>query len=457
MRWCHRFFSRSGVRAIPMAAVAAATLLVAGVDTGTARAQVHELDLAQALERAREVSPKLRQLDALRGAAAADEDAARARRSPDLAMEGRASRLSDVPELVIVRPDGGLSTIFPNITESYSARLRMAVPLYTGGQVRSSIAAAEHRLAAREADLRTGDTDLVWTVSVAYWELAVAGARRRVVTEAQSTFEAHVEDARNRQRFGLAPTHEVLAVTVERDRAELRRLRAERDYAVAEARLERLLDLPPATELVVTDALVPGEVANFDLESLIAAALAARPERAAAQFQIAAAQAGIAIAQSARRPQIQAEAGYDLARPNRRILPLVDEVNDSWDVSLNFRYTLFDGGRRGAGIARARAEVDASRQGLRELDRAIRLEVTARYLDFETARVAIQVAESAQRAATHNVQVAGDRYRQGLAPSSELLDAETALLEAGLELTLARAQLRIALAGLGRAVGTPLP
>ena len=49
--------------------------------------------------------------------------------------------------------------------------------------------------------------------------------------------------------------------------------------------------------------------------------------------------------------------------------------------------------------------------------------------------------------------VSADRYREGLIPSSERLDAETALLRAELEQTAALVGTRIAAAQLDRAVG----
>jgi outer membrane protein TolC len=81
------------------------------------------------------------------------------------------------------------------------------------------------------------------------------------------------------------------------------------------------------------------------------------------------------------------------------------------------------------------------------------LEVTGRFLDLETARVQVGVAERALVAAKENVQVLSDRYREGVSPSFELLDAETQALTAGLDLTLANTQLRVAMARLDRAVG----
>jgi len=411
------------------------------------------LSLTQAIERARSSSPRLRELESLENAALADEHRARAGRWPDVDAGGGYSRLSDVPEFAIAQPDGTVRTIFPNIPNNYSARVGLAVPLYTGGSLRAGIEAAGHQREAAEKNLATGDADLVLEVTAAYWDLVLAGERRRVVAEAIASFEAHLEDVRNRQRFGLAAANDVLAVEVERDRAELSRLEAARAYAVAEANLARLLDLPPATTVAASDALDAAGAPAGELEGLVAEALAARPERASLMARIAAATAAVEVERGARLPQVVASAGYDVARPNSRILPPEDEFNDSWGVSVSVAYNLFDGGKRRAAVAGAEARAEAERQRLAELDRALRLEVTAQFLEIETARAAIAVAETAVASAVDNVRVAGDRYREGLIPSSELLDAETALLRAGLDRTTAQARLRLAIAGLERAVG----
>ena len=76
-----------------------------------------------------------------------------------------------------------------------------------------------------------------------------------------------------------------------------------------------------------------------------------------------------------------------------------------------------------------------------------------RALDLETARAAAVVAQRNVEAARENLRVAQDRYREGLIPSSDRLDAATALLLAGLDDTHATIQLHLALAQLERAAG----
>jgi outer membrane protein TolC len=63
------------------------------------------------------------------------------------------------------------------------------------------------------------------------------------------------------------------------------------------------------------------------------------------------------------------------------------------------------------------------------------------------------VATANVESARENRRVAAERYRAGVVPSSELLDAETALLRADLELTAALSRQRLSAATLDRAVG----
>jgi outer membrane protein len=93
------------------------------------------------------------------------------------------------------------------------------------------------------------------------------------------------------------------------------------------------------------------------------------------------------------------------------------------------------------------------REQQRELDRAIRLDVTQRALELRTAEARLTVSERSVVSAAENRRVAGDRYREGVIPSSELLDAELGHERAALARTEALAGLRLAAAGLERALG----
>jgi outer membrane protein len=442
-----------------MSALVAVFLMAQAAQAGPPAPAAERLTLAAAVQRALAASAGLEQAEALQRAAEADVRAARAARLPQFDVQAGYSRLSDVPELFLPLPGGGQRTLFPNIPDNYRARAGVALPLYTGGRLQAlGVAADRERTGARE-DVRAAAADVVLETSSAYWSLATALASEAVLAEALEAYDAHLADARNRERLGLAARNEVLAVQVERDRAELAALRARNAADVARASLARLLGLASGAALEPAQAL-RSEAApptELDVEALAARALAQRPERAALAARVEAAEARVRAERGARLPQAALTAGYDYANPNRRILPPEPRFDDSWDVNLNVSWTVFDGGRASAAVGRARARRDAARSALTDLDRRLRLEVTQRALEVGTARAAAVVAARSVESARENLRVAGERYRAGVLGSSERIDAEVALLRAGLEVADADARVRLAEAALERAVGAGAP
>jgi outer membrane protein TolC len=428
---------------------------------GAAPPAVLRLTVEEARARAKASAPLLEGARSLERAARAEVEMARAARRPLVEFTAGYTRQSDVPELTLDQPGVGTQVIFPNIPNNYRTRLGASVPLYTGGRLRALREAAEREAAAAGKDVGAADADLALETTGAYWELVTARESERVLTESLGAYEAHLQDAQNRRAAGLAALNEVLQVQVERDRAELARVRAANDAQVAEANLRRLVGVPPATRIEPAEPLAepgpspPGGTApRADLtDALVQEAFTRRPERGALQERIAAGEARVKAEKAARWPQIAAGGGFDYANPNRRILPPSAQWDDSWDVGINLSWAVFDGGRSGAAAERAGAQTDALRQQAEDLDRRIRLEVTARHLDVEAARQGLDVAARNLEAARENTRVASERHRAGVIPSSERLDAEVLQLRAALDHTDALAQLRTARAALDRALG----
>ncbi len=433
--------------------IAAAGWLALASASSALAAETLKLTIAEALERARAESPRLAQLGALEQAAAARRDVAKTTAKPSVDLSGAYARLSHVPEFAVALPGEGRTVLYPDLPDTFQSRAAFNQPLYTGGRATSLTTAATHELGAAQQDVRAGDADLELETTVAYWSLVTARARVRVVAEAIASYEAHLVDARNRQRVGLAATSEVLAVQVQRDQAQLDSLVADHGAQVAEADLQRLLGEPPDVTIEPTDDLAAVPPPPATLEELVEKARSARPERAALEERARAADARADAAETSLHPQVMFSAGYDFSNPNRRFFPPEKSWRTSWDAGVSATWTVFDSGRTKAAAAQSRAEAVAARAALVDLDRRIQLEVKERWLDLATAAAAVETMAQSVLSAEENRRVSQERYRAGVSPSSELLDAETALLRANLALTEARARRQIARAGLDRAVG----
>ena len=76
-----------------------------------------------------------------------------------------------------------------------------------------------------------------------------------------------------------------------------------------------------------------------------------------------------------------------------------------------------------------------------------------RWLELDSSRAAIGAAIDGVRSATEARRVVSERFSAGVIASSEVIDADLAVLQAELDLTRARANARLAEARLERAIG----
>jgi hypothetical protein len=109
------------------------------------------------------------------------------------------------------------------------------------------------------------------------------------------------------------------------------------------------------------------------------------------------------------------------------------------------------------GLRRLQAEAAAASRAVEaraaDLDRQIAFEVSQRWLELDSSRAAIGAAADGVRSATEARRVVTERFRAGVITSSDVVDADLAVLQAELDLTRARANARLAEARLNRAVG----
>jgi outer membrane protein TolC len=114
---------------------------------------------------------------------------------------------------------------------------------------------------------------------------------------------------------------------------------------------------------------------------------------------------------------------------------------------------LWDSGRRAAEVGEASASERALRARLDEFDSLIALEIRQRRLDVDAGVAAARAAAEGVRSAAEARRVVDERFAAGVATSTDMLDAQVALLQAELDRTRALASARIAEARLARALG----
>jgi outer membrane protein TolC len=411
------------------------------------------LTLEEAIARAQQNSARVAGLRARVDAAEAATAGRAAADRPALALLGGYTRTNHVDEFLIAMPPEPPRVLYPDAPDNYRARLDLQWPIYTAGRTAALERAGEAERAAAAFDVIAGQADVRLEATRAFWALVTARQSQEVVERALTTSDAHVSDLRSRLDQGLIAPNELLSAEAQRSHERLLAIEAANLRGVAEADLRRVMgeEGRTAIEPVVPSEPSPGAGPAPAERAITGGPL--RAEQQAVASRVAAAREREAAVAAAGKPQVAVGAGYDYARPNPRIFPRLEAWRDSWDVSVNVSWSLWDGGRRRAEAAEAAAGTRALLARRTEIDRDVAFEVESRQLEVQSARAAVPAADDGVRAAQEALRVVNERFGAGVATSTDVLDAQTALLRAELDRTRASAALRLADARLERALG----
>lgn len=412
------------------------------------------LTIESAIDRAQQTSHRLAEARAREGGARATVDVRQAADRPSFGLTGSYTRTNHVDEFGIVQPDGSLEVIYPDIPDNLRSRAFAQWPIYTGGRTDALERAAEAEARAAGADVETTRADLRLEVVRAYWGLATATESVRVLETALARAEAHLADVRNRFAAGLLPPNDVSSAEAQRSQQEVQLIEARNLRESVTIDLRRLTDLPPDAAIEIADRLDIAPVTSApDVSALVDEALRQRPERRALEARIEGAQDRQTAAAAGRMPTVNVAGGVDYSRPNPRIFPLMDRWRTSWDAGVNVTWTFWDSGRTSAEVAEAAYAVTVGRERLAELDTVVAADVRQRILDIDSSLAAVRAATDGVRSAEEARRVVAERFNVGVITSTEVLDAQVALLRAELDRTRALANVHLARARLDRALG----
>ena len=436
---------------------AALVMTTAGPPAGTASAQSAEpgaitLTLDEAIARALRTSHRIGEGQARQEAAAAAVDGRAAANMPTVSVMAGYVRTNHIVPFGIP-PENPTAIIYPDIPDNWRTRLDMQWPVYTFGRFESMEKAARSEAAAAGKDIGTFTADVRLDAARAFWALVTATESVRVVEEALALIESHLRDVKNMREAGLLAPNDVLSVEARRSRHQVQLIEARNMRDVAEADLKRVTGIAAGTAITIDATLETPAAPLRPYEDLLAEARKERTERQALQARADAIGERRNAAAAGLKPVLAVGAGFDYAKPNVRIFPRTNEWHTSWDVGVNFTWPLWDGGRVKADVAEAAANQRAVLQRLAEFDAVLDFEVQQRRLDAASARESIRASTDEVAAAAEARRVVAERFKAGLVTTTEVLDAQQALLLAQFDRTRALANARLAEARLERALG----
>ncbi|HVH09402.1 MAG TPA: TolC family protein [Gemmatimonadales bacterium] len=311
--------------------------------------------------------------------------------------------------------------------------------------------AARVRAASAQADGSRAEHG----VTVEGTALAAALAYLRAARAQAEVAARQADSSIAAELVGLAQAQKTAGVSAAIDvtRARTQLVAAEGLLIVARNRLDqgridltRALGMDPATPVALSDTLA-GTLGVADVpsgrDSLVAAALARRPElKTELAHGVAARRTGSAI-RAERLPRLEMAADYGV---NGRTVPGAIATRD---LTVEVSVPILDGFRREARLAEQDAVVRESEVRERDLRQQIAAEVEAALLDLRSAQAQQTIAVERLRLAGDELSQSRQRFRAGVAGNIEVIDAQANLIRArdtDIDARFAAATARVALA-----------
>ena len=295
------------------------------------------------------------------------------------------------------------------------------------GRLRAGVTAASASAQASAADLASARLSAQGEVASDYLQLRAVDAQRALLANTIAGYERELKIQQNRYNVGIIPHSDVYQAETQLANAQsddltLARQRAQLEHAIAVlvGKTPAEFAIAPNPSWQVTVPEVPVGVPSTLLQR--------RPDIAAAERRVAAANEQIGIARSAYFPSIGLSAS--LGSSASRVGELFNASSAAWSFGLSAAQTLFDAGATRARVAGARAAHEEAVARYRQT-------VLDAFADVEdqlaATRVLAQQQELQRRAseaADKVEQQVLNRYNAGQVSYTEVVQAQITALNA---------------------------
>ena len=307
----------------------------------------------------------------------------------------------------------------------YSLPLEASYTADLWGSIRRSIASSSDSAQVSAADLENAKLTFQADLASDYFQLHGLDGDAALLADAVKSYSEFLQLTRNRYAGGIASLGDVAQAEtqLETTRAELvdvgvQRAQFEHAIAILIGKPPSELSIPPAT-LKTPPPPIPVGVPSALLER--------RPDIAAGERQVAAANEQIGIAKAAFYPSLTLSASAGLESAD--FVKWFTWPSRFWSVGPQLTELLFDAGKRHAQVSQAEAAYDVTVGNYRETVLTAFQQVEDNLSALRTLEEEAAVEDRAVAAANQSLSISTDQYKGGIVSYLQVITAQTAALQ----------------------------
>ncbi|MBU1027045.1 MAG: TolC family protein, partial [Candidatus Margulisbacteria bacterium] len=403
------------------------------------------LNLDQSIQIALEKSPVVLKTKAEIKAAEAVAGQAVAGFLPQLSLSAGVGKYYAEPMNVEITMMGS-PTVFAYGTDEqadmsrYSASLSQA--LFTGGKLMSSVSMANKGLDIARQELRRITQEVKYNVISAYYGVLKAQGLVELSDQSVKMAKNHLARINALVKAGMSTRADVLRGEVQVAQAEIALTRAKQGLDIAQNSFNNTIGRDLETTVTLRKIEYdPAKIEAYSYKQVLTIAYANRPDWLQYILTKKISQDEVGVAYSGLWPMLSLVGSYDV---NSTKYPSFQSDSTSWTAMLSGAWNIFDGTATWHKINEAKAKVEAGQADETNVKRAIALEVKDANFAIKSSLEGLEAANKAKELAEENHNIAELRYNSGVGTNLEVIDAQVALTQAGIDQLTAQYDLLLA-------------
>jgi NodT family efflux transporter outer membrane factor (OMF) lipoprotein len=292
------------------------------------------------------------------------------------------------------------------------------------GKIRRTIESDVASAKASEADLAAARLSAQGTLAIDYVELRVADEQLQLLTDTIKGYQRALEITQNQYKVGVVAKADVITAETQLEGAESQQIGLGVTRATLEHAIAVLVGKPPA-DFSITPATLAATIPVVPV-GVPSALLERRPDIAAAERKMAAANAQIGVAISAYFPDLTLSGTYGFA--SNVSAGLLHTPNNVWSVGATASDALLDFGARRYQVAGVRAAYDGTVANYRQTVLTAFQQVEDELASLRILEQQFQVADQTVKDANLAVTLALNQYRAGTVAYTAVVTAQAIAL-----------------------------
>ncbi|PQA54533.1 TolC family protein [Siphonobacter curvatus] len=374
---------------------------------------------------------------------------------PQVGSSLQVSRLSVISPFELSM--GGPEPAFALHPSSFWATIGMvsaSKEIFSGFAEKSAHKSAELLAEASRLDVEKDRKELEYGVVASYYNLYKIIKSAQILEENMKLLDRKEHEVENMLREGVLTSNELLKIQLQKSNLELSKVDLANAQKTALFNLATLIGI--GEEMAIDTNLTVGTHVQGKALELFEQAEINRPELKANALRIKAAENGLTQTKSIRYPHVDASAMFVYLNPNKNVIPATHTFLQAVNLGVSVKYSISSLYASKGRIQEAKLGIAQAQHGNQLQQEHIRTEVFGLYTANETASEKVHVSEKALAQAARSYQLTDSKFRNGLLLSSDLLEAQSLLLQSQLNLLSSKIDAQLNYYKLQKALGNPI-